>query len=72
MFGRRPTPSPRARPTTVVAGARIRRRERRDTEQAIELFVRREDAETFLAEVRADDEELAALLRLEPVELEGA
>ena len=40
-----------------------------ETEKAVELFVRRADAETFLEEVRADDAELAELLRLEPVEL---
>ena len=39
------------------------------TEKAVELFVRREDAERFLEEVRADDAELAEKLRLEPVEL---
>ena len=42
-----------------------------ETEKAVELFVRREDAETFLEEVRADDEDLAELLRLEPVELDA-
>jgi len=41
------------------------------TEHAVELFIRREDAEAFLAEVRADDEELAAPLRVESVELEA-
>ena len=40
-----------------------------ETEHAVELFVHREDAEAFLDDVRADDEELAAFLRLEPVEL---
>ena len=39
------------------------------TEKAVELSVSREDAEAFLEEVRADDAELAELLRLEPVEL---
>ncbi len=42
-----------------------------ETEQAVETFVRREDAERFLAEVEADDEQLAATLRLEPVELDA-
>jgi hypothetical protein len=42
-----------------------------ETEKAVETFVRRDDAERFLEEVRADDEELAALLRLEPVELDA-
>ena len=41
-----------------------------ETEHAVELFVRREDAERFLEEVRDDDSELAELLRLEPVELD--
>ncbi len=41
-----------------------------DDPRAVELFVRREDAETFVADVRADDEELAGTLRLEPVELD--
>ncbi len=40
-------------------------------EEAIELFVRRDDAQAFLDEVRADDEKLAARLRVEPVELEA-
>ena len=37
-----------------------------ETEKAVELFVRREDAERFLAEVRADDAELSEALRLDP------
>ena len=41
-----------------------------ETEKAIELFVRREDAERFLEDVRADEPELAERLRLEPVELD--
>ena len=39
-----------------------------ETGKAVESFVRREDAQVFLEEVRADDAELAELLRLEPVE----
>ena len=42
-----------------------------ETEKAVETFVRREDAETLLDEVQADDAELAELLRLEPVELDA-
>ena len=42
-----------------------------ETEHAVELFLRREDAEEFLDEVRADDEELAESLRLEPLELDA-
>ncbi len=40
-------------------------------EQAIELFVRRQDAEAFLDDVRADDEELAAFLHVKPLELDA-
>ena len=39
-----------------------------ETEKAIELFVRREDVERFLDDVREDEPELAEWLRLEPVE----
>jgi Tic22-like family protein len=39
------------------------------TEEALELFIRREDAERFLAEVRADEPALAELLSVEPIEL---
>ena len=35
----------------------------------LELFIRREDAERFLEEVRSDDPELAAKLRIEEREL---
>jgi hypothetical protein len=38
---------------------------------AIETFVRREDAERFVEEVRGDDPEMAAKLRIEERELEG-
>ena len=38
---------------------------------AIETFVRREDAERFTAEVRGDDPEVAAVLRIEERELEA-
>ena len=40
-------------------------------EEAIELFVRRKDAERFVAEVRGDEPELAELLSVEPVELDA-
>jgi hypothetical protein len=45
-----------------------------ETETAVELFPSAEEAERMLAEVRADEPELAALLRVELVELgeEGA
>jgi hypothetical protein len=38
---------------------------------AIETFVRREDAERFVEEVRGDDPELASYLRIEERELEA-
>ena len=37
---------------------------------AVETFVRREDAERFIDEVRGDDPELASYLRIEERELE--
>ena len=39
------------------------------TEKAVELFVMRERAEAFLADVERDEPETAALLRVEPVGL---
>jgi hypothetical protein len=42
-----------------------------DDPRAVELFVRREDAEAFVDDVRADAEELAETLRLEGVELDA-
>jgi hypothetical protein len=42
-----------------------------ETEKAVGLFVRREQAERFLEDVRGDEPELAERLRLEPVELDG-
>ncbi len=42
-----------------------------ETEKAVDTFVRREDAERFLADVQRDDPELADRLRLEPVELDA-
>jgi hypothetical protein len=39
------------------------------TEEALELFIRREDAERFVTEVRDDEPELADLLRVERIEL---
>jgi len=38
---------------------------------ALEVFIRREDAERFVEEVRGDDPELAAYLRIEERELEA-
>ena len=38
----------------------------------LETFIRREDAERFIAEVRGGDPELARCLRIEERELEGA
>lgn len=40
-------------------------------EEAVDVFIRREDAEPFVDEVHEDDEELGELLRLEPVELDA-
>ena len=42
-----------------------------DADEAIELYVRREEEEQFLEDVRGDDEELVETLRLEPVELDA-
>jgi hypothetical protein len=39
------------------------------SETAFELFLEREQAEAFIAEVKEDEPETAALLRVEPVEL---
>jgi len=38
---------------------------------SLEVFVRREDAERFIDEVRGDEPELAAKLRIEERELEA-
>jgi hypothetical protein len=38
---------------------------------AVETFIRREDAEHFIEEVRGDDHELAASLRIEERDLEA-
>jgi hypothetical protein len=38
---------------------------------AVETFVRREDAERFIEEVRGDDPDLACYLRIEERELEA-
>jgi hypothetical protein len=38
---------------------------------SLEVFVRREDAERFIEEVRGDDPEVAAQMRIEERELEG-
>ena len=39
--------------------------------EAVDTFVRREDAERFLADVRRDEPELAGYLRIEERELEA-
>ena len=41
------------------------------TERTVEVFVRREAAERFLEDVRADDEDLGRSLRLEAVDLDA-
>jgi hypothetical protein len=38
---------------------------------SIDVFVRRQDAERFIAEIRGDDPELAKALRIEERELEA-
>ena len=38
---------------------------------AVETFIRREDAERFIEEVRGDEPEIAAKLRIEERELEA-
>jgi hypothetical protein len=38
---------------------------------ALEVFIRREDADRFIAEVRDDDAEVAAKIRIEERELEA-
>jgi hypothetical protein len=42
-----------------------------ETEKAVEVFARRDDAERFLENVRAAEPELAERLRLEPVDLDS-
>jgi hypothetical protein len=44
---------------------------RAQTEEALELFIRREDAERFLDEVREDEPGLAELLSVEAVDLDA-
>jgi hypothetical protein len=39
--------------------------------EAVDVLLTREDAERFIAEVRADDAELASHLRVEARELDG-
>ena len=39
--------------------------------EAVDVFVRREDAERFVADVRRDEPELASHLRIEERELEA-
>jgi hypothetical protein len=40
-------------------------------EEAVEVFIRREDAERFVQEVRDDEPELAELLSVEAIELDA-
>ena len=39
--------------------------------EAVDVFIRREDAERFIEEVRGDDPDLASYLRIEERELEA-
>jgi hypothetical protein len=48
----------------VYAIVAVRATPRHRLGDAIETFVRREDAEPFIAEVRGDDPELASYLRI--------
>ena len=52
-----------------VARVRVYGIVREQARETIELFVDRADADAFIAEVESDDRELAALLRVEPIEL---
>lgn len=45
--------------------------ERRVKGILIDVYIRREDAERFVGRVGRDDRELASLLRIEELELEG-
>jgi hypothetical protein len=38
---------------------------------AVDVFIRREDADRFIEDVRRDEPELAARLRIEPTELDA-
>ena len=40
-------------------------------DQAVDVFIREEDAERFVAEVRDDQPALAELLSVEPLELDA-
>jgi hypothetical protein len=48
------------------------RRRQLTKRNCLELFPEQEQAEAFIAEVEADEPETAALLRVEPIELEAA
>ena len=62
-FGRG-QPAPRALYASSGIGAN-------SAEDPVETFIRREDAERFVEEVRGDDPELASYLRIEERELEA-
>ena len=40
-----------------------------ETEKAVELFIDRQRADSFVADVESDEPETAASLRVEPIEL---
>ncbi len=61
MLGVRPT----------LSGVPARNWPYRCRDEGIELFVRREDADAFLEEIRRDDPELADALRVERIELDA-
>jgi hypothetical protein len=58
-------------PWIVYAIIEIRSSPDRPLGDALETFIRREDAERFIEEVRGDDPELASHLRIEARELKA-
>jgi len=67
----RPVPRRRDAPLIVYAIVDLRSSPNHPLGDAVETFVRREDAELFIEEVRRDDPELARHLRIEERELEA-
>ncbi len=61
----RPWPAARRYPRPVIFYSVVSSQ----TEQAVDMFVRREDAETMIGEVREDEPELAETLRIEEIPL---
>ncbi len=63
--------SARTRLPTSTHVRRVRSSPDHPLGEAVETFIRREDAERFIEEVRGDDPELASYLRIEERELEA-